>query len=181
MEKEIDKSKIAKFSTRLGAYLTDALVIGLFSIAINYWNIIELKSFTLYFIVAIVGILYKPLLEYYFGATIGKYALDLKVKNENLDKIDLLQSFKRSSLFLIAPVLLIPIQYLAFNNPEINQLDSFMEFSTSVQIYYPIQAVITNISVAIIVVDLIFMLTDHKKMLRSLHDRIGKTLVIMDK
>ena len=61
-------------------------------------NIVHLKSFMIYFIVALVAILYKPLLEYFFGATVGKYALDIKVSNANLEKITLTQSFKRSSI-----------------------------------------------------------------------------------
>ena len=178
MKNEIDKTRIAKLSTRFGAYITDFIIISLITIPLNYLNIVHLKSFMIYFIVALVAILYKPLLEYFFGATVGKYALDIKVSNANLEKITLTQSFKRSSILLIAPVLYIPIYYLAFNNPRLIEMSSFMEFSQGIQVQYPLQIFIGYISFAILVADLIIMLTDDKKLLRSLHDRIGQTYVL---
>ena len=181
MKKEIEKNRIAKGSTRIGAYITDVIVISLITVPLNYLNIVHLRSFIIYLLVALAAILYKPLLEYYFGATLGKYALDIKVSNENLEKITLSQSFKRSSILLIAPVLYIPIYYLAFNNSVLIELSSFMEFSQGVQAHYPYQTIIGYFSFAILLADLIIMLTDSKKLFRSLHDRIGQTYVLKSK
>lgn len=177
-EENNENVKLAKYGTRIGAYLTDMIVLLIVILPLNYYNFTELKSFPLYFIVAIFGILYKPLLEHYFGATVGKYALDLKVTNLNYNKISLKQSFIRSFILIIVPILFIPIQYFAFNNPEIINLESFMDITTAISVKYPMQNILTKVSSGILIVDLIFMLTDKEKMVRSLHDRIGKTLVI---
>jgi uncharacterized RDD family membrane protein YckC len=132
-------------------------------------------------LIAILGLLYKPLLEYYFGATIGKYALDLKVTDTNFNKMTLSQSFLRSSILILPSSLFIPIAYLAFNNPEIIKINSLMEYSQAVILNYPIQSYITNLMQLILVVEIIFLLTDKTKTERALHDRIGKTYVIKTK
>ena len=128
-----------------------------------------------------IGILYKPLTEYYFGMTLGKYALDMKVTNLKFEKIDLKQSFLRSSILLIAPILFIPFQFLAFNNPELMSIESYFDFAKMLTIEYPIQKMISNLSFVILLVDFIFLLTDKEKLFRALHDRIGKTYVIKTK
>jgi hypothetical protein len=107
-----------------------------------------------------------------------EYALDLKVTDLNFKRIGFKQSFLRSSILLIAPLLLIPIQYFVFKNPEIMNIKSFMDQAKAISANYPIQKLITNLSVVILIVDLVFMLTDKKKLFRSLHDRIGKTYVL---
>ena len=74
-EQLIDKENVeyGKFWGRALAYLADGVILLLISLPITYLNITEYKSFNLYLIIAIVGVLYKPILEFYFGATIGKY------------------------------------------------------------------------------------------------------------
>ena len=51
-------------------------------------------------------------------------------------------------------------------------------FSKVVSSNYSLQAHIGYLSFTITLIDLIYMLTDDRKLLRSLHDRIGKTYVI---
>lgn len=178
---KIDKTKFASYGTRIGAYLTDSIFLILIMLPLNYWNYINFKSFLIYLIVAIIGILYKPLTEHYFGMTLGKYTLDLKVTDLNFKRISLKQSFLRSSILLIAPLLLIPIQYFVFKNPEIMNIESFVEHAKAISVNYPIQKLITNLSAVILIADLVFMLTDKRKLFRSLHDRIGKTYVLKTK
>lgn len=178
---EIDKTKFAGYGIRIGAYLTDIVIITLIVIPINYLNLTNYKNFLIYLATALIGVLYKPMTEHYFGATIGKYVLDLKVTDHNFNRINLKQSFLRSSILMIAPILYIPIYYFAFNNPEIMNIESFMDISKSIIGYYPIESIISKISFALLVVDLVFMTTDKEKLFRSLHDRIGKTYVLKTK
>jgi uncharacterized RDD family membrane protein YckC len=180
-QKEIDKTKFASYGTRIGAFLTDLIFLILIMLPLNYWNYTGLQSFSIYLVVALIGILYKPLTEHYFGMTLGKYALDLKVTDLSFKRIGLKQSFLRSSILLIAPILLIPIQYFVFKNPEIMNIESFMEQAKAISMNYPVQKLISNLSFVILIVDLIFMLTDKEKLFRSLHDRIGKTYVLKTK
>tara|TARA_R110002073_G_scaffold125199_1_gene269702 strand:- start:336 stop:905 length:570 start_codon:yes stop_codon:yes gene_type:complete len=178
---KIEKNKIASFGLRAGAYITDVIVLMLITLPLNYLNFINFKSFSIYLTIALIGILYKPLTEAFFGATLGKYALDLKVTDLNYNQISIKQSFLRSSILLIAPILYIPIQYLVFNNPELMNIEEFMDLSKVVASNYPLQSLIGYLSLTILIIDLVYMLTDDKKLLRSLHDRIGKTYVIKTK
>ncbi len=182
-ENNIDKENIeyGKFWIRTGAYLTDAIILMLIVLPVTYLNITEYKSFSLYLILALIGFFYKPLMEYYFGATIGKYALDLKVTDTDFNKLTLQQSFLRSSILILPTLFFIPISYLAFNNPEILKINSFVEYGQAIALNYPMQNYITNLMQLILVVEIIFLLTDKTKTERALHDRIGKTYVIKTK
>jgi uncharacterized RDD family membrane protein YckC len=185
MEKEtiIEKENIeyGKFWIRTGAYVTDAVILMIIVLPVTYLNISEYKSFSLALIIAILAILYKPLLEYYYGATIGKYAFDLKVTDTNFNKMNLPQSFLRSSILIIPSLLFIPITYFSFNNPEIIKIDTFIEYGQAVALNYPIQYYITKLTQLVLVLEIIFLLTDKSKKERALHDRIGKTYVIKTK
>jgi len=178
MQEENLKPNMAKFWTRFWAYFLDSIVLIIITLPLNVFIFMFQKSFFLYFAVALISILYKPLLESYFGATIGKFSLDIKVTDHNFEKINLAQSFKRSSILMIAPILYLPIMYLAFNNPSLIESTSFIEFTTGIAMEYPMYQMLGYLSSGIVIIDLIFMTTDHKKLLRSLHDRIGETYVV---
>lgn len=69
-----EEPQYAKFWDRLGAYILDALIVGLISFGINYLNFISLKSFYVYLPIALIAILYKPYMESRHQATLGKMA-----------------------------------------------------------------------------------------------------------
>ena len=182
-EQLIDKENVeyGKFWGRALAYLADGVILLLISLPITYLNITEYKSFNLYLIIAIVGVLYKPILEFYFGATIGKYLLGLKVTDRNYNKMSLSQSFLRSLILTLPSALFIPVFYLVFKNPDILKINSFMEYSQAVNLSYPIQNYISYVIQLILVIEIIILLTDKSKTQRALHDRIGGTFVVRTK
>lgn len=182
-EQSIDNANVeyGKFWGRALAYIADGLILMLISLPITYLNITEYKSFNLYLIIAIFGFLYKPILEFYFGATIGKYFLGLRVTDRNYNRISLSQSFLRSLILTLPSTLFIPIFYLAFNNPDILKIDSFIEYSQAVALNYPIQNYISYVIQLILVIEIIILLTDKTKTQRALHDRIGRTFVVRTK
>lgn len=182
-EQLIDKENIeyGKFWGRALAYLADGVILLLISLPITYLNITEYKSFNLYLIIAIFGVLYKPILEFYFGATIGKYLLGLKVTDRNYNKMSLSQSFLRSLILTLPSALFIPVFYLVFKNPDILKINSFMEYSQAVNLSYPIQNYISYVIQLILVIEIIILLTDKSKTQRALHDRIGGTFVVRTK
>src|SRR5690606_41836408 len=89
-----------KFWDRVGAYLLDSLLVGVVVFGLNYLNITQFKSFLFYLPVEIVGILYKPYMERYYGVTLGKMALNLKVTDLNYNKIDFERSLLRSLIVI---------------------------------------------------------------------------------
>ncbi|GGZ94365.1 RDD family protein [Algibacter mikhailovii] len=177
----VEQFRYTPFWTRAGAYLLDTIILSVVAITVNYVNISNFKSFLLYLPFAILAILYKPFLESYYGATIGKMIVKIKVTDKNFKKIDMTTSILRSSILVIPLIMYIPIYYLAFNNTSLYEINEFMEFSTAIATEYPMQGIIGNLSMIIIVADIIFLLSDSTKTKRSLHDRIANTYVIYDK
>lgn len=176
-----ERLEFATFWNRLGAYLIDIILVGGFTALFNVINIANFKSFLLYFVIATIAISYKPLMESYYGATLGKMILKLKVSNFNFNKIDLKQSIIRSFIFIITSLLYFPIYYLAFNNPDFAITTQMFEFSAGVLNKYPIQSWIGRLSFILITIDVVFLLTDSTKERKSFHDRLAKTYVIIDR
>jgi uncharacterized RDD family membrane protein YckC len=118
-------------------------------------------------------------MESKYGATFGKMALNLKVTDQNFNQINFWQSLLRSIILVFPAILLVPIYYLAFNNSDLAEFTKLLEFVQGFAAEYPIQSWISNLSFLIIVIDIIFLLTDKTKTQRSLHDQIAKTYVIV--
>nr|WP_299339032.1 RDD family protein [Allomuricauda sp.] len=167
-----------KFWDRVGAYLLDAIILGSVTVGLNYINITNFKSFAFYLPIAIVGILYKPYMESYFGATLGKMALNLKVTDLEYNKIGFEKSLLRSLIVILPSLIYVPVYYLAFGNPTITDTNGFMEFSTALANAYPASTIVTNIFSVVFITDLIVLLTDGSKKQRSLKDFMAKTYVI---
>jgi uncharacterized RDD family membrane protein YckC len=171
----------ATFWNRLVSYLIDMVVILLITLPSTIYNVLNVKSFWLYLLVTVITLLYKPLLEYLFGATIGKMFLDLKVKNQSFDKIDIKQSFLRSAILIVPPLFLLPFYYLAFQNESLMAVESINEFNAGFNAQYPSFSIVSNVIFLVVIVDLIVMLMDKTKRNISLHDQIAKTVVIKSK
>jgi len=176
-----EQVEYATFWNRAGAYLLDAIFLILITGIINFINITNYKSFVLYLPFALIAVCYKPFMESHYGATIGKMILKLKVTNKKFEKIDMSTSILRSFILVFPAALYIPIYYMAFNNPNLADLNGFMEFSKAMTTEYSIQGIIGNLSMILIIADIIFLLTDSTKTQRTLHDRIANTYVIKDK
>jgi len=173
-----EEPQYAKFWDRFGAYILDAIIVGLISYGINYLNFTTVKSFYVYLPIAIIGILYKPYMESYYQATLGKMALNLKVTDHNFEKIDFEKSLLRSLIIMIPALIFIPVQYLAYDNPNLMSIEGFWSFSKGVQETYPTMGTFNSFYSLIFIADLIMLLTDSTKRNRSLKDRIAKTFVL---
>lgn len=180
--KEFEENiQYVKFWPRTGAYILDGILVGIFSATLNYLNIANFKSFTFYFIVLFIGAMYKPYLEYKYGATLGKMMLKMRVTDYDHLPISFNRSLLRS-IFLIGPSLLyIPIYYFAFNNPNMADVDGFIQFSQFLTEEYPMQGLIAILVYIILIVEIVVLLTDATKTQRALHDQVAKTYVIYDK
>lgn len=178
MEQIIENS-YAKFWDRVGAYILDGIIIGVLTFALNYLNITQFKSFFIYLPIAVIGILYKPFMESRYGATVGKMLLNLKVIDQNCNKIDFEKSLLRSLIVILPALLYIPVHYLAFQNEFILSSNGFFEFTNRVSYTYPAMSTFTNIFSIVFIADAIMMATDSIKK-RSLKDRMANTFVIKE-
>lgn len=178
---EIKDVQYADFWTRLGAYLLDAIILTPIAIGYNYLNFAVFKSFWTYFLFFFLISLYKPYFEYYYGATLGKMALKIKVTDYGFNKINFEQSLIRSLIFIIPSFLNLAPQYLAYNNSTLMASNSFWEFNTLISQTYPLASLLGCFTGILMIIDLVFLLADDTKKQRSLHDRIAKTYVIKSK
>ena len=173
-----EEIQYGKFWERFGAYILDALIIGIPSYGLNYLNFITLKSFYVYIPIALIGLFYKPFMESKYQATLGKMALNLKVTDLNFEKINFEKSLLRSLIYMLPALIFIPVQYLAYNNPSLMELDGFWEFSQAVAATYPLSGIFNCFFSLIFLTDLIMLLADDSKKQRSLKDRLAKTYVV---
>lgn len=170
--------RYASWFNRLIAYFIDLIFITLIVAPLNYFNIIGSKNFIWFLIITLISISYKPLSEFYYNKTIGKYFLKLTVTSVNFQPIGILQSYTRNIFFIIPSVLSIPFYYLAFNDPILSSVNDFKHFASAMSSKYPLQSIISSLTFLLILIDSLFLFFDGKKQNRTLHDIFAKTVVL---
>ncbi len=176
-----EEVQYGKFWDRFGAYILDMIIIGIPSFGLNYLNFITAKSFYLYLPIALIGLSYKPIMESKYQATLGKMAFNLKVTDLAFKKIGFQRSLVRSLIFILPALIYLPAQFLAYNNPNLTELDGFWEFSQALQSTYPLAEIFNCFFSIIFLADVIMLLSDNSQKQRSLKDRLAKTFVIKEK
>ncbi len=110
-------SRPAGFWIRVGAYIIDGLVF-IPIVGLATWNRFSLKSSMLAVLIAVPGFLYKPCMESFFGATLGKMACAIKVINAQGKKLNLFYAYVRAFLFLLGAGFGLAGQLVLFSTPE---------------------------------------------------------------
>lgn len=90
----LETVRFAGLGVRIGASLIDSVVM-LPLMGLNYYNIIDFKNLSLALLLALLSAAYKPFMEYYYSATVGKMALKIKVVDYQLQPISLEQALIR--------------------------------------------------------------------------------------
>src|SRR5690349_11616183 len=106
-----------KFWPRLGALILDTLIVGVPLFVIVYLNI-SWKNVGLLLVTNVLGMMYKPWMEYRYGATVGKMTLGLKVVDLNYDRPTLEAVLLRNVFSLSASVWSTIFSVLIFMSPE---------------------------------------------------------------
>jgi uncharacterized RDD family membrane protein YckC len=167
--------KYGDFFPRLGAQLLDALVIAPVSFGVTYFNITSWKSPLLLVVLTLITVAYKPFLEFTYGATLGKMALNLKVVNLQHERANLTEILIRNSFYIVPSLVTLFLSIVMYNEPEFQSITGFMEYSAYAQ-QFPASKFISMATTLFVVVDGIVMVADDRK--RSLHDKVAKTYVI---
>ena len=143
-------------------------------VLLSFYNIFVLKSVLLMIILTILSTIYKPLLEWKYGATFGKMAVKIQVVNENLGKINAEQAIGRYIPWLITQLLSLITSFYMFNSPDFDNVTSFDDLGTFAQNLPTDNAsTIYNFIFIFLVGSLAF---DKRK--QGIHDKIAKTLCI---
>lgn len=167
--------KYGGFWPRLGALLLDGLILSPFSLGLSYLNIVYWKSSWLLVFITVVGIGYKPVMEFMFNATLGKMVLNLKVVNMNFELCSAREIVLRNIFHILPSFLALLITVGIYNNPDFESVSGWMEYSRFVQ-RFPALRYINYCAGLIGIIDAIMLIADDQK--RSLHDRIGGTFVV---
>jgi uncharacterized RDD family membrane protein YckC len=126
-------------------------------------------------LVLFVGLIYKPIQEYNYGATIGKKFMKLMVVNKDYEKINLKEVLLRNIFDIVWRIFFFVITLIIYKSEGFLNISSNKEF-------VDFQKDIINLNpylllyLFIIIIEIVFILTDKKR--RALHDRIGNTFVI---
>lgn len=167
--------KYGGFWPRLGALIIDGIVLAPVTFGVAFLNITTWKSSMLLVAITIVTTGYKPLMEFFYGATLGKMSFDLKVVNLSFEKACLTEILFRNVFHIVPSLISLVITVGIYELPEFESVSGYGDYSTFLSTYSFLQ-VINYLSAIIIVVDAIVLLSDPYK--RSLHDKIGRTYVI---
>jgi uncharacterized RDD family membrane protein YckC len=165
---------LASFWSRVGASLVDFLVFVPI-IGLSFYNMYGLKSLALNMVLSITWVLYKPLMEWKYGATLGKMALKLRVVTTTFEPISFDQSALRFSLYFLSYLVAGISSYLLFTNPAFENAGGFMEVA-QLQAEYRTISMISNLVNLLVLVSVLFVAFDKKN--QALHDKIADTLVV---
>ena len=163
------------FWRRVAAHFVDGLFVGVFIFPLSWYDLTSLKSYPVYIVLSLLGALYKPLMEYKYGATLGKMALGLKCVNLNYEKITLGEAFGRNLVFLVPGIITIILNYFLFTSSDFADATTWGEVS-HLLVQLPFVTSANKLAFLFWIVDAVVLGTDNHK--RSLHDRWANTQVI---
>lgn len=171
--KKVSQIRYANFGHRFLAMLMDFLVM-IIPIGISmYYGFVE-KNFAVALIGAIVGGLYKPVMEGVYGATVGKMAVGIIMVDGNNDVTDLTQSFTKNGVYLINTAIGIVSQIWMFGVDEFMNNEDLMESIMAVQ-ENPYQTISSIWSLAILISCFAMLASDKRQ---TLHDSLAGTYCV---
>jgi uncharacterized RDD family membrane protein YckC len=166
----------SKFWDRLGACLLDGCIVIFITIPVSYFNITTWKIPSLYLVVSLVSIFYKPFLECRFGATLGKMIVGLEVVGHDFGKIDVSSEIKRVSFYLFPAVLQHIISLPFYFSATFDSIYNYREFNGLIAAGSPSLLWISGIVLVLFISDTVAFFVNQPN--RALHDVYADTYVI---
>ena len=162
------------FWQRFWASIIDGLVLSPILLVDNFdkstW-----KSLPILVLTTLVGLAYRPFMEFKYCATLGKMALNLTIINTDFEKPSLRNIILRDIFDISSRLIVAVTTFITFFNPGFENIDSAVGFSTLSNALTGATWIVGIMSL-ISLTDAIFLIADPRR--RALHDRIGQTLVI---
>jgi len=118
--------KPAGFWIRVLAQLVDTLVFIPIMI-LNFVNFFSIKSMPLLLLVGVPWLIYKPFMESFYGATLGKMACGIRVMNAAGEKLSLGTAYVRFLPFLISAIFSLASTLVLFGTLGFESARTFME------------------------------------------------------
>lgn len=162
----------ATFLQRVHAYFVDLLVFIPITSLANY-NILHFKHFGIVVLTTLAWIIYKPVMEWKFGATLGKMVAKIRVVNEKMEFPSFNQAMLRFSPYFAISLSMLLFYYALFN------LENFATVTTPEAIndlYAQLPPDAVAASFVFFMASITFCLFDPKK--QCLHDKYSQTYCI---
>jgi uncharacterized RDD family membrane protein YckC len=160
------------FWKRFAALFIDWLLLVMLSFIITKsgiaWN-----GTVVMFITVLAGLIYKSLMEYLYGATLGKKAMSIVVTNKVYEKPNLQEVLLRNIFGIVFKIVNLGFSLFVFANIQFNHTAPDFTFLQSIR-GYPFA--LASIILLVYITDIVVFLADKRN--RALHDIIGKTYVI---
>lgn len=163
----------AGFWIRVGASIIDWLVF-IPIMALGTWNVLSLKSTVLAVLMSALGFVYKPFLEAFCGATLGKMACGIKVIDDKGEKLSLFYAYVRAFPFLMSSGVGLASQLLLFSAPGFETATSFVEIGQVKPVTF--LDVVNWIVFLLILIDCIAVAFTFRK--RALHDMLAESFCV---
>ncbi len=168
-----EETQYGGFWIRFAAFLIDGLVLIPISglVIVNTWL---LKSLPLHIVVILLSVVYKPLLEFKYGATVGKMAVKIKVVTQDLQKITFSQAAIRYIPWLVGSLISLFSAAILFADQAFLEDKTYMGSMQAQAAAVP-QYISFIGSIVLLIVGLSILFNKQK---RGLHDIMAGTVVI---
>jgi uncharacterized RDD family membrane protein YckC len=166
-------SRPAGFWIRVGAYIIDFLIfipIGILS----FWNTYSLKSIVVLVLISLPGLMYKPFMESFFSATLGKMSCKIKVIDDNGKKLSLFNAYIRFFPFLLLAGVSLASQVILFSSSQFQSARSWIEIKQAQQVNFLV--VISYSAMVLVLIDCIMVAFTFRK--RALHDMMADSFCV---
>jgi len=163
----------AGFWIRVGAYIIDGLIF-IPIVILSIWNLYSLKNTVVLVLASLPGLIYKPFMESFFGATLGKMACGIKVIDDNGNKLSLFGAYVRFFPFLLLTGINLAGQLILFLSPQFQSATSFVEIGQAQQGNFlaPISTVVN----VLMLIECVFAAFTLRK--RALHDMLAESFCV---
>jgi uncharacterized RDD family membrane protein YckC len=164
----------ATFMQRMYAFIVDCLVFIPLNLLSNF-NTLSIKSLALSVLITVVWWIYKPVMEWKFGATLGKMVLKIRVVDEELKAISFNQAALRFLPYFAVSMSILFSTFALFATDGFYDAHTFEAFQL---LEYSSSGIdTTQFTIFFFIFSCSSIMLDEKK--QAVHDRISQTYCIM--
>lgn len=172
--------RFASFGYRLGAALIDILVTLPLSGGFLYFMMFE-PNWQAYVGLTLLAATYKPLMEGFFGATVGKMILKIKVVQQGGEMINWSQAFIRYVPWIIASAISLWATQETILFLEDYGVNGFLEYGEAMAEFqqengFSMKSIVSSIAGWLPLISALFLLGNDRK--QAAHDMLAETFVV---
>jgi uncharacterized RDD family membrane protein YckC len=168
----------ATFWQRLAAAFIDGFIQLPVTMGLTYYSLIYVKSYLLSLTPTLVSLFYKCFLEKKYGATFGKKIMKIHVCSESLQALTLKEVYIRNYYYFLSLILAIIGYNFLYEMSDFQLATTFKEVWALKENWPMSHKIIRYTLVALFYIDSLLMFKSSKN--QTLHDRLGKTLVVIN-